>query len=283
MPGQYYDKIEFWDEATQQLIKTVDLEEMNPFNALPFKVIGNSYGANRYDLSDIDRAELERFIDISDVPETIADQTPVVADGQIMVFDGPTMENFTVAAYNLYLTNRYGQVIIIMCEYHVFNDQGEVVSVIKSNRGGASPIVTQDGQYLAVKYGGAYDACGSKGLEEGLLFFDVESGKVIYEDSLSHGRWIYYFPILNYIVSIEKTGGGMNGKQHFSIYKLEERVKYYRVFDYRLLGRPGVVVKDDYEEDGVFYSLYEIDGKRYEHGAVRRRAYFDEDFKITNF
>jgi hypothetical protein len=281
-PGQYYDKIEFWDESSRQLIKIVDLEQLNPFNNLPYKETGISYGSKKYDLRDVKKNKLSKSIGDWHTPESIADKTPVAADGQILVFDGTTMEHFTVAAYNLYLTNKNNQVIAIIGEYFVFNDHGEVVSRIKNNQAGSAPIVTQDGKYLAVKYGGTYGECGSGHLPEGLMFFDLITKENIYIDSLGKDSWVYYFPINNYIVSIEQIGVGENSKELYSIYHIYEGKKYTRIFDLHKLGRPGVVTKEDYEQDGVFYSIYEKDGKSYSHGTLRTKAYFVSDFQITH-
>lgn len=279
-PGQFYDKIEFWDEESQALIKTIDLETLNPFNRLPFETIGESYGAKQYDLREIDPAQLEQQIGNWDVPGSIADKTPLSANGQILVFDGPTMEHFTVVAFNLYLTNSHQQVIAIMADYLVINDTGDITFQFRSNKGGSMPVVTQDGKYVAVHYGGQFG--DDEYLPEGLLFYQAKGGEIIFTDTLSSGTWAYYFPIHDYIVSIEQFGGGMNLKERYSFYKIKDGKKYSRMFDYKSLGRPGVVTPEDYEVDGVYYSIYELNGKKYSHGVLREKALFAKDFQVDN-
>lgn len=281
-PGQYYDKIEFWDEESQQLIKTIDLETLNPFNHLPFKTTGEQSGVKMYDLSGIDQTELKRHIGDWDVQESISDKIPSGADGKVLVFNGSTMEHFTVVAFNLYLTNRYGQVIAVIADYWVINDKGEVTSRFNSNKGGSKPVVTQDGKYIAIHYGGMYGESDKEYFREGLFFYEAEAGELVYSDTVSKEAWSYYFPIHDYIVSIERFGGGKNIKYLFSFYKIEEGKKYSRMFDRKSLGRPGVVVPEDYEMDGVYYSIYELDGIRYPHGALRKRLFFEKDFQIDN-
>lgn len=279
-PGQYHDKIEFWDEESRELIKTIDLEILNPFNNLPFSVIGRSYGSQQYDLNGVDIAQLEQHIGALDVPEPTADRTPTHSDGQILVFNGSTMGHFTVVAFNLYLRNDHREVIAIISDYFVINDKGDITSQFRSNKGGSKAVVTQDGKYVAVHYGGQYGE--DEYLPEGLLFYQAKGGEIIFTDTLSRGTWAYYFPIHDYIVSIEQFGGGKNLKERYSFYKIKEGKKYSRMFDYKSLGRPGVVTPEDYEVDGVYYSIYELNGKKYSHGVLREKALFAKDFQVDN-
>lgn len=267
VPGQYYDRIEFWSEQTGQLIKSVDLEKMHPFNSLPFPSIDGPYGSKQYDLSKADMAELHDKIGIWTVPESIADPVPVYADGQIMVFDGPTMEHFTVAAYNLYLSNRYRQIVAILGVFYIFNDQGEIVSEIKTSRGGSTPVVTQDGKYLAVKYGGAYGECGSGPLPEGVLFFESKSSQIIL-DFRGDDSWSYGLSIgeaYNRVLGAVYIGGNVQPNRHWVFDMDREKLYYVELFEKKKENRPV------WTNDGAIFT---------KHG-VRREFLFEQDFKIT--
>jgi hypothetical protein len=267
-PGQYYDKIEFWDESSRQLIKIVDLEQLNPFNNLPYKEIGISYGSKKYDLRGVKKNKLSKSIGDWHTSESIADKTPVAADGQILVFDGTTMEHFTVAAYNLYLTNKNNQVIAIIGEYFVFNDHGEVVSRIKNNQAGSAPIVTQDGKYLAVKYGGTYGECGSGHLPEGLLFFDLESNQKIlnYQRNEYWNNEISLGEAYNKILAADYIGGTVHPNRYW-VFDLDScKVYYTEIYGKKPENRP----------------VWQKDGAIYTQEGSRRKFFFHKDFKIEN-
>lgn len=72
--------------------------------------------------------ELEKYIGKWEVPSTIKDQIPVAADGQLLAFDGLTMKEYTVVAYQLFLTNRLRQVIAMIADYFIFNNDGEITT-----------------------------------------------------------------------------------------------------------------------------------------------------------
>ncbi|MCB9041634.1 MAG: hypothetical protein H6557_33895 [Lewinellaceae bacterium] len=272
--GQYYDRIEFWKRGVERPVKTVGLEVLHPFNGLPFKKTGRAYGSDQYDLTGVKKSELEKHIGKWEVPSTIEDQIPVAADGQLLAFDGLTMKEYTVVAYQLFLTNRLRQVIAIIADYFIFNSSGEITAQFRTNSAGLTPIVTQDGKYVAVKYGGEYGEDGDGYLPEGIKVYDAKKGGQVADYPLKRGVGnFFYFPIHDYIVAVDtKPSIEFGHIAKFHIVDIDNKKVYEKPFPIRR--QPGLIIEADF---GADYVQYYLDDKR----KSPAKAFFEKDFKIT--
>ncbi len=272
--GQYYNRIEFWKRGVERPVKTVDLEALHSFNDLPFKKTGRAYGSDQYNLTGVKESELEKYIGKWEVPSTIQDQIPVAADGQLLAFDGLTMREYTVVAYQLYLTNRLRQVIAMIADYFIFNSDGEITAQFRTNSAGLTPIVTQDGKYVAVKYGGQYGEDGGGYLPEGIKIYEAKEGSLVADYPLERGGGnFFYFPIHDYIVVLNTQGTKKSGQTtEFVIFSIDEKKVYKRGFP--IQRRPGIIIEDDF---GPNYVQYYLDDLR----QSPAKAFFKKDFEIT--
>jgi hypothetical protein len=137
------------------------------------------------------------------------------------------------------------------------------------------PVVTQDGKWMAVRYGEEY---ADYSLPTGLIFFNLETKQAVYQDTITpnKGWWIGYFPIHDYIVSVNDYGSSFNNM--YSIYKLNQGKKYTRLFD-ETTGSPGVVILENYDESGVSYPALRHSNTD---NAEKKRADFERDFDSAN-
>jgi hypothetical protein len=275
-----YIGLEFWDERTGELITYVDRDSLNPFARLPFPSLTQSgyFGTTEYDLRGVSREALVHTLGGWDAPDYIYDTVVTAASTMAKSVNKSTAQHFAVMTFQLYLTNSRGQVIAIIDKYYVFNDRGEITAIVDNNRGGyPGAIVSQDGRWLAVKYGGEFDE--DHVLPEGLLFFNTEDGLLKYCDTITGIPNFAYFPIQDYLVCIEPPSWGSGNARNYSVYVLEKGLKYSIMFDFDVIGLPRKTSEDYYKEDGIYYGLWDPFNRLDESEKPLRKALFEKDFE----
>lgn len=273
--GQYHDRIEFWQEGQEQPVEIVDLETFHPFNGLPFKIIGRAYGSDQYDLSGVSQSEMERHFGKWEVPPSITDTTVIGADGQLQVGSDPTMKEYTVVTYQLYLTNRYREVLAIIADYIVFNCKGDITGRFRTNTAGSPPVVTQDGKYVAVKYGGFYGEEGGEYLPEGIKIYNAQSGEIVIDYPIEP-IWgnFFLFPAQNYVVLADSwRGKEKKFMVNLRIIDVEAWKIYKKTFP--MQRQPNWLNDTDYGPD---YVIYYLDDQR----QLPAKAFFEKDFNIVD-
>lgn len=278
--GRRYTGLEFWDERTGELIAYVDRDSLNPFARLPFPSAEQSgyFGTTEYDLREVDREVLIRTLGRWDTPAYIYDSVVTTASTMAKSVNKPTAQHYAVMTFQLYLTNSRGQVIAIIDKYYVFNDRGQITAIVDNNRGGyPGAIVSQDGQWLAVKYGGEFDE--DHALPEGLLFFSTVDGRLKYCDTITGIPNFAYFPIHDYIVCIEPPSLGSGNTRKYSIYMLNKHLKYTILFDPNFIGKPRGVSEEYYKTDGINYGIWDPFNRLDESEKPLRKALFEKDFE----
>ncbi len=275
-----YIGLEFWDERTGELLAYVDRDSLNPFARLPFPSRSQSgyFGTTEYDLRGVSREVLVRTLGVWDTPEYLYDTMVAAASTMAICVNKSTAQHFAVMTFQLYLTNSRGQVIAIIDKYYVFNDRGDITAIVDNNRGGyPGAIVSQDGRWLAVKYGGEFDE--DHALPEGLLFFSTEDGRLKYCDTITGIPNFAYFPIHDYIVCIEPPSLGSGNTRKYSIYMLNKHFKYTILFDPYFIGKPRGVSEKYYKTDGIYYGIWDPFNRLDESEKPVRKALFEVDFE----
>jgi hypothetical protein len=272
--------LEFWDERTSELIAYVDRDSLNPFARLPFPSAEQSgyFGTTEYDLREVSREVLIRTLGSWDTPEYIYDSVVTTASTMAICVNKHTAQHYAVMTFQLYLTNSRGQVIAIIDKYYVFNDRGQITAIVDNNRGGyPGAIVSQDGRWLAVKYGGEFDE--DHALPEGLLFFSTVDGRLKYCDTITGIPNFTYFPIQDYLVCIEPPNLGGPNQGIYTVYFLDKQVKYSKLFDMEKIGIPQSVSEAYFNENGICYRIWDPFNRLDESEKPLRKALFEEDFE----
>lgn len=278
--GRKYTGLEFWDERTGEFIAYVDRDSLNPFARLPFPSAKESgyFGTTEYDLRGVSREVLVRTLGAWDTPEYLYDTVVTAASTMAKSVNKSTAQHFAVMTFQLYLTNSGGQVIAIIDKYYVFNDRGDITAIVDNNRGGyPGAIVSQDGHWLAVKYGGEFDE--DHALPEGLLFFSTEDGRLKYCDTITGIPNFTYFPIQDYLVCIEPPRWGGPNQGIYTVYFLDKQTKYSKLFDTERIGMPQSISEAYFHENGIYYRIWDPFNRLEESEKPLRKALFEKDFE----
>jgi hypothetical protein len=273
--GGYPGRIDFWDVAEQQLIKSVDLVQSHPFNGLPFKTTGRVYGSDRYLLQPGEQAAFKQAVGGWTLQEGYADEDVLAADGQIEAFSRvEIMKEYTVVTYNLYLVADHGAVVGIIAEYVVYDKNGKETGRFRTDKSGLAAMVSADGQYVVSKYGGMYSE--DEYLPEGIRIYEVKTGDLIWEYPLAQNNSGYYFfPIHDYVVVVAEGKHRAKGKSgwEYRILKYKDHKVYHKEFE---SGKyPGLLVPSDFSPDHVTH--YQ-DSER----MIPVSAFFESDFELEN-
>jgi len=173
--NNYVDMIEFLDESGS-VTKRFDLVKHNPFNQLGYRVIKKSETNNNvYDLSGY---TLNQIVpDRSNYDNDPGNVELGEATSFFNVYEG---KDYTAIlyAFGAYLlpskTVGYNATVL------VFDKTGNQIGKIESiNVGVRSPVLTDNGKYLALTYGGPYDASFQYLVKQGFKIYEVTTGKTI--------------------------------------------------------------------------------------------------------
>jgi hypothetical protein len=278
--GWQYDTLLFVQRGTERVLNTIPVRSLDPFGQIMNETVEKDslMPPRFYEISEPSRAMLRSYIEQQGWAGEISTHRVDMIRWEPVLFAGLSVTDYVAVGFHLYLLDEQGVIFAILAEYRVLNKKGEVTASVSNKQGGMPPIVSQDGKWLAVRYGEEYE---DYVLPMGMIFFDLQQATAVYRDTTQHGWWCGYYPVRDYIVNIENIGSGSLNNV-FTIYKLEEGKKYTRRFDENA-GVPGVAIFEEYQEDGVYYPISRyrkesvVDGKR-----IRKWASFADDFEVSN-
>lgn len=219
--GQFYHKIDFINKKDDsEIVKSINLIKINPFNKLRFKKTGESYGTNTYDLKD---SKIKTFLREWGIDDFSKYNDISSMDGQILVYNSLSNDNNTLVTFQSYLSNNENDVVLILAENILYNNLGGIIGKLRINKGGANPVITDDGKYLAIKYGGQYGGCHSNPLEEGVDIYDFESGEIVSNINTANMGDVSIGQFLDYIILASQSG---DNRKYWTIFP-EIKKKYF--------------------------------------------------------
>lgn len=170
--GSWTRWVRFYNEE-DSLIREVDLVQENPFRDLPFKKVGNRYGMGIYDVSGIDISR--QFLKIP-----LSNAEIVQIDGQIMTSNLVANHDYFCVSYILYLSVASTHVTDMIGWYVVYDKYGKKIGETKQHNVSGYPAeVSQDGNTIMIKRGGAYGGEGELHFAESYSIIDIDSNASI--------------------------------------------------------------------------------------------------------
>ena len=275
--GWQYRTLLLLEEATERVVSTVSIKSLDPFGVIMNSTVPSEKlrPPEFYQISESSRIALRAYLQNAGWESKIPVDKVQLIRWEPLLYDINSITDYIAVGFQLYLMDEHNVIFAEIAEYKVLDRKGNITAELRSDLGGAPPIVTQDGKWMAVRYGEEY---ADYSLSTGLIFFNLETKQAVYQDTITpnKGGWIGYFPIHDYIVSVNDYGSSFNNM--YSIYKLNEGRKYTRLFD-ETTGAPGAVIFENYDESGVFYPALRHSSRN---NAEKKRADFERDFDSAN-
>jgi len=172
-------------------------------------------------------------------------------------------DNYALVVYNLFLYDQFGETFEAQSELILIDTMGKVVHQLRLPHIIRTPLVTDNGKFLFANYGGAYSCTEFEYVEPGFKVYDVERGKIIYEESREGDSSLNPHIKDNRIIYGRRAKGGYLHK----IYDFSKKKLYTKYFKKGTLG----------------YASYVKNGFRAKDETGEFVIYlFERDFETTN-
>ena len=209
--------------------KVVDITEIDPYRKLRYKRLRE------------DPDGFEHLYDLSDKPRDQQDE--ILADARINT-DAYRESNYlrlltqapviaiaggkAAVAYHAFFYSNNEDVLATQGIVIVFNERGEEIRRIKDERDGFYDIkLSNDGKYLMQKYGTNYGEDGGGQLETGFKFYDLETGKLIYEKSFGKDQFLDAFSFIPKVLDWVVIERNPNSTFELHLINLKTRETYF--------------------------------------------------------
>lgn len=245
------DEIEF-RSSEKKVLKVINVLNSNPYSKLKYQSTSLS-GKVNYKISNTDKAELlsSFFLNASKHEIRRLNPSGLKASSDILL-NG----NYVVVADHLTMYGGEG-VLGVKSIATVFNREGIKVAVLPENNDGYfSPVVTENGKYLATNYGDVADHVDFTLLPTpGFRIYDTNTNSVIYELSSTN-----HFDVLppsvdnDMIIEVLRYP---NDQYEYIVFRPEERILFKKKFSREEVGRlvrfssDGLVMKINGREELV--------------------------------
>ena len=185
-----WEEIVFYDIATGRQTKTFDISQNNPYGNLPFPfVVKNKEKV--YDLSKLPKESYNLFLSDKYVSNEDIKSDSVLVDKILnwaeLSYENAT-ENFIVVSYNL-AAYKNNFPVSFKSSLNILDNKGNSVKSLKNlNTETRFPVITQNGKFLLLNYGGELDCSNNELLPRTFKIIDIDSGETIHEETYDFER-----------------------------------------------------------------------------------------------
>lgn len=248
--GNFVYQIEFWDINSNQKLKTIKIEEVNPFGQLPYEKIKDIF--IKYKLKDVVLSE----INLSNSKLNIIDgirKDLLLENNTANIF--PTVyENntkYAIIKFQLNIVIEESPIAYSTIVY-IYNNKGEKVMAIDNIENPVGDINITENGYVGIPYEGKVDINFNQISSGGCLVYDLNSSDIRDYKSPDGYGWSYASSNNNLlIITYENSTSRL-----YKIYDFDEKVVYSKLYERNVFKKNALI---DINKTGFVFS---VDGIR---------------------